>query len=81
MEQKTKKKEVEFRLIDDDELPPIVITIGENDMPKVVINRRYCIWLSLHRKTIGGCSEALFDKLLELLQDHLTEQRMFERME
>jgi len=73
--------EIEFRLIDDVEMPPIVITMDENDMPKVVINRDYAIWLSLHRKTIGGCAEALFGKIDELLTSHLRDQRAFQQME
>ena len=75
------KKKVEFRLVNDDDMPPIVITMGEDDAPKVVINRQHSIWLSLHRKTIGGCAEALYEKIDELLTDHRTEQRMYERME
>ena len=62
-------------------MPPIVITIGENDLPKVVINRHYTIWLTLYRKCIGGCAESMFDKIDELLTAHLSEQRIFERME
>ena len=30
--------EVEFRLVHDAELPPIVITMNDDDQPKVVIN-------------------------------------------
>lgn len=75
------KREIEFRLVDDEDMPPIVITIGENDLPKVVINRHYTIWLTLYRKCIGGCAESMFDKIDELLTAHLSEQRIFERME
>ena len=75
------KREIEFRLVDDEDMPPIVITIGENDLPKVVINRHYTIWLTLYRKCIGGCAESMFDKIDELLTAHLSEQRIFERMD
>jgi len=75
------KREIEFRLVDDEDLPPIVITIGDNDLPKVIINRQYTVWLALYRKCIGGCAESLFDKIDELLTNHLSEQRMFERLE
>lgn len=75
------KREIEFRLIDDDDMPPIVITIGNSDLPKVVINRKHTIWLSLNRKCIGGCAESLYEKIDELLTGHLSEQRMFEKME
>ena len=81
MKQEEVKREIEFRLVDDEDMPPIVITIGENDLPKVVINRHYTIWLTLYRKCIGGCAESMFDKIDELLTAHLSEQRIFERME
>ena len=77
----SENKIVEFRLIDDEELPPIVITVGENDEPKVIINNKYKIWLSLNRKIIGGVAEALYGKIDEILNAHLNEQRMYERME
>jgi len=72
---------VEFRLVNDSELPPIVITMGNDDIPKVVLNAAHTIWLSLHRKTIGGCAESLFGKIDELLSGHLREQRAFQQMD
>tara|TARA_R100001443_G_scaffold977_2_gene3854 strand:- start:39212 stop:39466 length:255 start_codon:yes stop_codon:yes gene_type:complete len=80
-QQEAVKREVEFKLVDDEDMPPIIITMGDNDLPKVVINRKYQIWLSLYRKTIGGCAEAVYDKIDELLTAHLSEQRMYEKME
>lgn len=75
------KREIEYKIIDDENMPPIMITIdGENDLPQVVINRHYTIWLGLHRKLIGGCAESVFDKINDLLTAHLSEQRMFERL-
>ena len=76
-----KKRKIEFKLIDDDDLPPIMITIGEGDLPKVVLNQKHKIWLSLNRKCIGGCAESLYEKIDELLTAHLSEQRMYEKME
>jgi|TARA_R100001463_G_scaffold68164_2_gene121614 hypothetical protein len=77
------KKEinVEFRLVNDEEMPPIVITMNDRDEPKVVLNSEHKIWLSLYRKTIGGCAEALYEKIEELLSAHLQEQRAYERMD
>ncbi len=80
-QQEAVKREIEFKLVDDEDMPPIIITMGDNDLPKVVINRKYQIWLSLYRKTIGGCAEALYEKIDELLTAHLSEQRMYEKME
>ncbi len=74
------KKTVEYRLIDDEQMPPIVITMNEDDSVKIVINRHYAIWMSLHRKTIGGCSEPIYEKIDELLSAHLKEQRAYETM-
>ena len=72
---------VEFRVVNDEEMPPIVITMNDNDSPKVVLNADHKIWLALHRKTIGGCAEALYEKIDELLTAHLQEQRAYERMD
>ena len=67
--------------VNDEEMPPIVITMNDNDSPKVVLNADHKIWLALHRKTIGGCAEALYEKIDELLTAHLQEQRAYERMD
>ena len=76
-----KETNVEFRLVNDEEMPPIVITMNENDEPKILLNAQHKVWLSLHRKTIGGSAEALYDKIDEILTAHLQEQRAFEKME
>ena len=75
------EKNVEFRLVDDGQLPPIMITMGDNDSVKVVMNSQHKIWMALHRKTIGGCAEALFEKINELLYGHLLEIRRDELMD
>tara|TARA_R110000824_G_scaffold116828_6_gene268532 strand:+ start:1723 stop:1968 length:246 start_codon:yes stop_codon:yes gene_type:complete len=76
-----KETNVEFRLVNDEEMPPIVITMNENDEPKVLLNAQHKIWLSLHRKTIGGCAEALFEKIDDLLTSHLEDMRAYEQEE
>jgi len=75
------RKVVEFTYIENEEMPPIIITMDDDDKPKVVINRCHTIWLSLNRKLIGGISEELFGKIDDLLSGHLKEQRMYETME
>ena len=75
------KKAVEFNFIENDEMPPIIITMDEDDNPKVVINRNHTIWLSLNRKLIAGIAEELFGKIDELLTGHLKDQRMYEKLE
>jgi len=81
MQESETKRQVEFRLIRDDDMPPVIFKPDEDDNVTVIINQTYAIWLSLNRKTIAGCSEALFDKIDEMLTAHLSEQRMYERME
>ena len=72
------KTNVEFKLVQDIELPPLVISMNENDMPKVVLNTQHKIWLSLNRRLILGIFEALPEKLDMILDGYLREQRMFE---
>lgn len=81
MQEQETKKFVEFKLIRDEEMPPIIFKPDAQDNVTVIINQNFAIWLSLHRKTIGGTAEALFEKIDEMLTAHLSEQRMYERME
>ena len=75
------KKEIEFRLIDNEDLPPIVITIGENNEPKVILNSHYKIWMGWKRKMIGGVAKSLYEKIDELLDAYLADQYAFIQME
>ena len=69
---------VEFRIINDIDLPPIVITMNEDNEVKVILNQYYTLWLSLNRKIIGGSAEALFDKINMLLTGYLEQQYVYE---
>lgn len=69
---------VEFRIVNDKDLPPIVMTMTEDDEVKVVLNQYYTLWLSLNRKILGGCAEALYDKIDMLLTGYLEQQYVFE---
>tara|TARA_Y100001938_G_C7825917_1_gene298911 strand:+ start:237 stop:464 length:228 start_codon:yes stop_codon:yes gene_type:complete len=73
--------EMEFRLVNDEEMPPLVITMNDRDEPKVVLNANHKIWLCLHRKTIAGSAEALFSKIDQILTGHLVELRNNEMMD
>lgn len=75
------RMEVEYRIVNDAELPPIVITMTEDDDVKVVLNQHHKIWLCLKRKVIAGCAQSLFDKIDMLLTAHLEEQRQYERLD
>ena len=68
--------EIEFRLIESEDLPPIVIAIDENLEPKVIINAHHKIWLGWKRKVIGGIAKSLYEKMDALLDGYLEEQYM-----
>mgnify|MGYP003109126292 FL=1 len=70
---------VEFRIIDTDEMPPIVITQNEEDQPKVVINMYHKLWISLNRRVIAGIIEGLQEKMDDILTGYLKEQYNFEK--
>lgn len=72
---------VEFKLVNDSELPPMVIGITEDDSPKVVLNQYHRVWLSLNRRVIAGIIDVLPKKLDEILDALLKEQRADEKME
>ena len=74
-------KEIELRIVRDEELPPIVITMDEDDEIKVMINENHKTWLAIHRKTIGGLSPVIYEKIDEILLATLKETRAFERLE
>jgi hypothetical protein len=71
-------RKVEFKIVQDIELPPVVISMNEDDEPKVVLNTQHKIWLSLNRRLILGIFEALPEKIDMILDGYLREQRMFE---
>jgi|TARA_R100000322_G_scaffold155226_2_gene114305 hypothetical protein len=72
------KQNVEFRIIDAHDMPPLVISQNENDEPKVVINTYHKLWISLNRRTIAGIIEALQEKMDMILTSYLEEQYNFE---
>ena len=72
---------VEFRIIDAEDMPPMVISQNEKDEPKVVINTYHRLWLSLNRRLIVGIIDALPEKLDMILTSYLKEQRNFEKMD
>ena len=72
---------VEFKLVNDSELPPMVIGITEDDSPKVILNQHYQVWLSLNRRVIAGIIDVLPKKLDEILDGILKDLRAEEKME
>ena len=73
------KQTVEFRLIESEEMPPIVISYNDGGEPKVVINTYHKLWITLNRRTIAGIIDALQEKMDILLQGYLEEQYNFEK--
>ena len=75
------EKQIEFRLIEEEDMPPIVITIGENLEPKVILNAHHRIWMGWKRKMIGGVAKSLYDKIDELLDSYLADQYQLQEMD
>jgi len=69
---------VEYRIVNDNELPPIVISMTEDDEVKVVLNQHHKIWLCLQRKTIAGSAQSLFEKIDMILTGYLQQQYVYE---
>lgn len=74
-------KKVEFRIIDAEDMPPLVISQNENDEPKVVINTYHRLWLSLNRRLLAGIIDALPEKIDMILTAYLEQQRTFEKID
>jgi hypothetical protein len=72
---------IEYRIVNDEELPPIVISMNGDNLPKIVLNQHHKIWLSLHRKVIAGGAQGLFDQIDKLLTAHLEEVFAIEQMD
>jgi len=76
------EKQVEFRLVNDDDLPPLIIKRDEHsNNPIVIINGQYIIWLSLMRNCIPGITSSLHEKLNDMCDSHLLQQLAFEQYE
>jgi hypothetical protein len=73
--------EVEFRVIQDNTMPPIIISYDDEDRPKVVLNTYHKIWISLNRRVIAGIMENLQEKMDMVLTSYLLEQRAFEKQD
>ncbi len=58
---------VDFVIVNDEEMPPLMVTPNDNDEVKVVLNAAHRTWLALHRKTVGGLGEPIFEKIDFLL--------------
>ena len=76
-----REKYVEFRLIDDEDMPPMVVKQNDEGFkPVVVINQAHNVWLSLQRSSIPGICQSLADKLNAMCDAYLEEQLMNEEL-
>ena len=75
------KTEVEFRIVEDSTMPPIIISYNDDDQPKVVLNTYHKIWISLNRRLIAGIIENLQEKMDMILNSFLSDQRAFEKQD
>jgi hypothetical protein len=73
--------EIEFRLIENEDMPPLVISINEDLEPKVIINSHHKVWLGWKRKVIGGVAKSLYEKIDALLDGYLAEQYALEGLD
>lgn len=80
--QMKEKKQVEFRLIDSNDMPPVVIKKNEDDNGCVIVlNQAHTIWLSLQRSAIPGIAQSLAGKLNQLCDGYLEQQLMYVEMD
>ena len=77
----TDKKQVEFIIVSDEELPAIIIKREDGFEPIIVINTYHKIWLSLMRSTIPGITQSLAEKLTMICDGFLEEQLQYEDMD
>ncbi len=76
-----KMTEIEFRLIENEDMPPLVISINDDLEPKVIINSHHKVWLGWKRKVIGGVAKSLYEKIDALLDGYLAEQYALEGLD
>ena len=80
--QMKQKKEIEFRLIEEEEMPALFFKSNEDDVTScvIVINTYHKIWLGLHRNTIPGICNSLAEKLNMLCDGYLETELLNQEM-
>lgn len=66
--------QIEYRIVDDADLPPLVIRESKEHTPVITLNIYHTVWLSLMRATIPGITNSLQDKLNELCNTYLRDR-------
>jgi len=72
-------KYIEYKIVDDGELPPIVLTSNDDGGLSVVINHHHKIWLALNRNIIPSIMESFSIKLQEITDGVLKELYVMEK--
>ena len=80
--QMKQKKEIEFRLIENEEMPALIFKSNENDVTScvIVINTYHTVWLGLQRNTIPGICNSLAEKLNMLCDGYLEQELLNQEM-
>lgn len=80
--QMKQKKEIEFRLIDEEEMPALIFKSNEEDVAScvIVINTHHTVWLGLQRNTIPGICNSLAEKLNMLCDGYLEQELLNQEM-
>lgn len=71
-------RNIEYKLVRDEDMPPLVITKNNTTGITVILNENEKIWLSLHRNTIPAIAQQLQEKLTQICDGHLAEQLMWQ---
>ena len=80
--EKMREETIDYVIVNEEGAAPISIIVNDNtDMPKVVLNRHYTIWLCQHRNLIPSCVGGAAEEIINLLDGHLREQRAIEKMD
>tara|TARA_R110002020_G_scaffold184548_2_gene381646 strand:+ start:9035 stop:9268 length:234 start_codon:yes stop_codon:yes gene_type:complete len=74
-------KYVEYKIIEDSELPPMIIKDSGNGGLEIVLNNHHKIWLALNRNSIPGIMQSMAEKLQEITNGILKEQYAMEKWE
>jgi hypothetical protein len=71
-------KYIEYKIVDDEGLPPIVLTSNDDGGLSVVINHYHKIWLAINRNIIPSIMESFSTKLQEITDGVLQELYVIE---
>ena len=67
-------KTIEYKIVRDDDMPPLVITKNGLTGISIIMNENEKIWLALHRNTIPAIAQQLQEKLTQICDGYLSEQ-------